>query len=402
MNLLKRYGRQASVVLMVLGCLSLLAGVLGLGRSRSVLIWVENENRFAQGRIDNPIAANVLLDAGIRLYPQDDLSLYGVGIAADFRLPANDTVTLSFQSAFPVTLVRGSEEIRFYSAAATLGQALWEQGIVLSTGDLLSLPLATPLTEPLQVYLERGQNVTIVVGEQTIQVATAAKTVGAALQEAGVILQNLDYSLPGDDQPIPPNREIEVVRVHEETILEEEEIPFAVERVADAGMNMGEQKTLQSGQNGLSTSAVRIRYENDVEISRSAEYEWVSRQPVMQRTAYGTNVVVQKSPDGMVDYWLAKEVQVLSYRDTGQPTATGIWPYYVVIAVSPEWFSILRGSSIYVPGYGVGTVLDVCPGCSGKNWIDVFIPTEDYVAWNKTLTVYFLPPAPSNFSGDLP
>jgi len=99
---------------------------------------------------------------------------------------------------------------------------------------------------------------------------------------------------------------------------------------------------------------------------------------------------------------LSKEVMIGSYKDTGQPTATGIWPYYGVIAVSPEWFTILRGSSIYVPGYGVGTVLDKCGICSGKDMIDVFIPTDDYVPWHRTETVYFMPPMPSGFSGDLP
>jgi 3D (Asp-Asp-Asp) domain-containing protein len=147
-----------------------------------------------------------------------------------------------------------------------------------------------------------------------------------------------------------------------------------------------------------------VRYENGKEIERTTESEWISKQPISQKTAYGSTIVVQSSnsADCPVDYWLSKEVYVTSYRDTGSPTATGIWPYYGTIAVSPEWFSILRGSSICVPGYGVGTVLDVCPGCSGKPWIDVFIPTADYVSWSKNVTVYFLPPAPAGFSGDLP
>ncbi|HUV15774.1 MAG TPA: hypothetical protein VMW28_04345, partial [Pelolinea sp.] len=124
-------------------------------------------------------------------------------------------------------------------------------------------------------------------------------------------------------------------------------------------------------------------------------------QPISQKTAYGTQVVVQTSPEGL-NYWLTKDIYITSYLDTGNPTASGIWPYYGVIAVSPEWYSILKGTSIFVPGYGVGTVLDVCPGCVGKPWIDVFIPTEDYVPWSRNETVYFLAPVPLGFSGDLP
>ena len=147
-----------------------------------------------------------------------------------------------------------------------------------------------------------------------------------------------------------------------------------------------------------------MRYDNGKEIGRIVTAEWVSKQPTSQKTAYGTTLTVQTygSPEGSVDYWLTKEVYITSYQDTGSTTANGIWPYYGVIAVSPDWYSILKGTSIYVPGYGVGTVLDVCPGCAGKPWIDVFIPTEDYVSWSRNETVYFLPPAPANFGGDLP
>lgn len=401
MRLLKLYGRHAAVSLVVLGCVSLLLGSIGISEARTSLIWIENEGRFENSRWNDPLAANLLLNAGIPLFPQDAIFYIGVDIPPDFRLPENNPIVLTYKSALPVTLISGSDEIRFFSSAPSLGQALWEQGIILSAGDTLSLPVETALIEPLQVYLERGESVTITIGDQIIQFTTAAKTVGATLLEAGISLQGLDFSLPEDDQPIPENREIEVVRVREETLLEDTDIPFPVERVADVEMNVGEQKTLQAGQNGVLTSALRVRFENETETSRTNEYDWISRPPITQMIAYGGNVVVQTLPEGL-NYWLAKEVKVLSYRDTGQPTATGIWPTYGTIAVSPEWFSILRGSNIFVPGYGVGTVLDVCPGCSGNDWIDVFIPTEEYVPWNKTLTVYFLTPIPSGFSGDLP
>ena len=401
MNLLKAYGRHAAVLLIVLGCASLVTGAFGLSSPRSVLIWNENDGRFSHLQSTSQLAANLLLDAGISLFPQDAIRINGKHIPPNEKISASGDVILAYQSAYPVTLTGSGGEIHFYSSAPNLGQALWEQGISLSTGDNLSLAPETPLDEPLQVFLEKGEEVTITIGGQKVRAFTAAKTVGDALLDAGITLQDLDYSQPDDDQPIPQNREIEVVRVREEILLEDAEIPFSVERIADTDMNIGEQTILQEGRNGLLSTAYRVHYEYGTETARVEEYEWVSRYPVAQQIAYGSNVVVQTLPEGL-NYWLSKEVQIYSYKDTGQPTATGVWPYYGVIAVSPEWFSILRGSNIFVPGYGVGTVLDVCPGCSGKDWIDVFIPTEDYVPWNKRLTVYFLTPVPGGFSGDLP
>jgi 3D (Asp-Asp-Asp) domain-containing protein len=285
-----------------------------------------------------------------------------------------------------------------------LGVALWEQDIQLTASDVTSLPLDTPVIAPLTVRIGKAVPLTIYVDGQTLAVSSAGATVGEALAEAGLALENLDKSIPADDQPIPADGVIQVVRVREETILEESAIAYAEVREADEDMEIGTEEIRQAGQNGVQVTSVRVRYEDGQEVSRETEQEWVSQQPIDQITAYGSQVIVRTSADAecIVDYYLAKDVFVTSYHDTGQTTASGIWPYYGVIAVSPEWYSILKGSSICVPGYGVGTVLDVCPGCSGKDWLDVFIPTAEYTPWSKNLTAYFMPPMPSGFTGDLP
>lgn len=402
MKLLAKIGRPASILLIILGFLSLIGAFVMPIPSLTGQIWLDREKRMLEIRTDSPLAANWLQKAGIKIYPQDSLYYLGLEIDPSFRLPTENGQILVYKSAVLITLIDGKDEMRFYSSASNLGEALWDRGIEVTSGDKLTYSLDTPLDEPLQVVMDRGLPVSIIIGDDRIQSLTSARTVGVALIDAGISLQGLDYSIPAADQPIPEKREIEVVRVREELLLEDNPIPFAEERIPDDSMVIGEQKILQNGLDGIQSVVVRIRLANNNEVSSQEEWQWISRQPVTQQTAYGTRVVMGASPDGMVNYWLAKEVQIFSYRDTGQPTATGIWPYYGVIAVSPEWFSILRGTSIYVPGYGVGTVLDVCPGCSGKDMIDVFIPLDDYVPWNKTETVYFMPPVPSGFSGDLP
>ena len=404
MNFIKKYGRQAAYFCIAIGLVCIISAVFFFSTPYSALLWVAGEDRPVEFPVDNAISANWLLSAGIRLFPGDSLYYSGIEISPSFAMPEIDRQMLLYKPAFPITLSINGIADRFYSSASTFGAALWEKRIGVLSGDKISLPLEKPLSEPLTANIQRGQVVTITTGGQAIEVFVAADKVGEALASAGIFLQDLDFSTPSEEELIPKDRIISITRVREEIILEKTVIPFTKERIPDAEMNAGQEKVLQSGQNGVKTLSVRVRYENGKEIDRTTESEWISKQPISQKTAYGSNIVVQSSSsaDCPVDYWLAKEVHVLSYRDTGSPTATGIWPYYGTIAVSPEWFSILRGSSICVPGYGVGTVLDVCPGCSGKAWIDVFIPTADYVSWSKNVTVYFLPPAPAGFSGDLP
>ena len=404
MKLIKRFGNPFAVGLCAIGLLLI---VLSFSLSRHPItaeVWLDGSDAPASVLVESSIAANWLLQAGIPLYPNDSLQYQGISIPFDLKLPERDMQRLIYKPAVPVIFRTVDGEVRFYSGAQTLGEALWENNIFLKTSDDLSLPMHTALNQVTDVTLLQSQPVQILFAGNETTALVSSQTVGGALAEAGMPLQFLDYSIPDADQPLPMDRTIQIVRVLEEIISEETVIPYNTERVSDPDMATGEEQVLQTGENGIKSSSVRIRYEDGKETERVILAEWVSKAPINERVAYGGNVVVQTfdSSEGSVDYWLKKEVYITSYLDTGSPTASGIWPYYGSIAVSPEWYSVLKGTSIYVPGYGVGTVLDVCPGCVGKPWIDVFIPTDQYIPWSRNETVYFLPPAPDGFTGELP
>jgi uncharacterized protein YabE (DUF348 family) len=404
MEVIRRFGKKIAAGSAAVGAVLTILSFLASPQPISADIWLDGAETPVRISVDNLIAANWLMEAGIRIYPGDSVRYGGIAIPYDFKLPDEDGQYLLYKPAVPITINAKGERIHFYSGAETLGEALWEQGIRLRASDDLSLPMNTPLDEAMSVTLQWSQPIQIQSNNETIEAQVSSLTVGAALAEAGAALQFLDYSIPAAEEPIPEDGIIRVVRVREEVLTETTIIPFAEERISDPQMNIGEEQVLQQGENGLQSKTVRLRFEDGEEVSREVVSEWVSKAPIAQRIAYGGNVIVQTyaSSDGAVDYWLAMDVYITSYLDTGNPTATGIWPYYGVIAVSPEWFTILKGSSIYVPGYGVGTVLDVCPGCAGKAWIDVFIPTDQYVSWSRNETVYFLPPVPDGFTGELP
>ncbi|MCD6577356.1 MAG: G5 domain-containing protein [Anaerolineaceae bacterium] len=404
MEIIKRFGKQLAVGLSAIGMLLIALSIILSRQPISAEIWLDGVDQPVTILVENSLAANWLLEAGIHLFPNDRIGYDGIPIPYDFNLPKKNGQHLVYKPAVPVTVQTADESTQFYSGAETLGEALWEHNIFLKVGDDLSLPISTPLNQAVVVSLLRSQPVRIQLDKDEIEVSVSSITVGEALAEAGIPLQFLDYSVPAEEQQIPADRTIRVVRVSEEVVTEEMVIPYNVERISDPQMNIGDEQILQTGENGVQSAIMHLRYEDGKEVSRTVLAEWVSKAPVTQRIAYGGNVVVKTfdSSEGAVDYWLALDVYITSYLDTGSPTASGIWPYYGAIAVPPKWYPILKGTSIYVPGYGVGTVLDICPGCVGKPWIDVFIPTDQYVGWSRTETIYFLPPAPENFTGELP
>lgn len=404
MKYLRRYGRLIAGAFVVIGLLSVITAFTVFSQTVSVSVWAAGSLNTIRMPADDRFPANWLQRAGIPLFPGDSLLVQGIRVPSDVEVNTSRNLNMVYRPAFPVLLSEDGRQERFYSSANSLGEALYEKGILVLQADDVSLPLDTPLDQPLTVEIARAKSVVIEIGDVEQQSLSAGETVAQALLDAGIILQGGDYAVPSETQPLPNDRRIQVVRVREETILTEDLIPFIEERVPDANLAIGEQKVLQSGQTGIRTEKVRLRFENDLETERNIEAAWVTKQPISQKIAYGSSINVQtyQSPDGSIDYWLAQEVYITSYLDTGNPTASGVWPYYGTIAVPTAWYPILKGTSIFVPGYGVGTVLDVCPGCTGRPWIDVFIPTEDYVPWSRTEVVYFLPPAPDNFPGELP
>ena len=68
-----------------------------------------------------------------------------------------------------------------------------------------------------------------------------------------------------------------------------------------------------------------------------------------------------------------------------------------VVAVVSEWYSVLKGYQVYVPGYGVGVIGDSGYGIPGTTWIDLGYDNDNWVPWSKVVTVYFLYPAPEEF-----
>jgi uncharacterized protein YabE (DUF348 family) len=383
------------------------AGILGLillliifinNASTTVIVYVDGQENPLKISTRSNIPAVFLKQAGLTLASEDRILVNGVQVSVEQPVENISNVVIQLRKAHQIELTLDGKISTFRSAAPTLGQALWEQSIILHTSDFVSTPLDTPLIAESKVTIHRSQPVRIFVQGQEITLPTAAENIGQALAQAGISLQNLDYSIPGENDPIPADRTIKVVRVREEISLQSKPIPFTTEYIADAQLEIDSQKVAQAGEYGLRSTRLRIRVEDGKEASRKTEAEWIAKAPVTQKYAYGTKINIQSlsTPDGTIEYYRAISVYITSYRDTGSPTASGKWPAKGDVAVRPEWYKYMKGARLYIPGYGIATVTDVCPGCVGKPWVDVFFPTAEYVGWHSTQMIYFLTPAPTN------
>jgi resuscitation-promoting factor RpfB len=395
------------------------SATITLTPSRQVSLW--NGAAYAGRGQAQPVIwdtqrlpGNLLSAGGIRLYPGDRVLWQGLEVLPGQPLPSASAYSLQYQPAFPVSVTVDNRQVTFNSSAASLGEALWEQGYHLSGVDALSQSLETPLPLPAQatVSLERAVPLTIQVGGKKVNIISAAGTVGQALAQAGIALQGLDYSKPAENKPLPEDGKIRVVRVQEKVILEQKQLPYQTEFQADPQTELDQSSVIDAGQVGIEVTRLRLRYEDGEETDKTTEAQWVASQPRNRKVGYGTKVVVRSldTPDGAIQYWRAITVYATAYSPCGlgnvakcyYGTSSGLPVKRGVIAVTYKWYLLMGGQPVYVPGYGKAVIADVGGGVPGKNWIDLGFTDAELEEWHQNVTLYFLTPVPADIPWILP
>jgi len=380
-------------------------GLIQLETAREVVIRTPEEDlQFTSAA---RIPANLLQEADIALYPHDQVRLNGEIIDLNAPLDSVGDLFLQFEPATPITLVVGEEAQTFYTGEATLGAALEAAGIQIGEKDHLSEPLSTVISQPMTVTLRRAQPVTVNYQGVSMTGLTAAETVGGALLDIGLPLQNLDYSIPAEDTNVPENGTIRVVRGREDLQVMTEEIPFQSEYGGeDPDTPLDQIAVFQPGQNGIYAVRERILYEDDEEVRRFSEDNWQANEPQTEVFGYGSKIVVQTAvvEGETLEYYRKLTVWATSYKPCNDytgvchyGTASGIAVEKGVIAVTVDWYLAMNGQRVYVTGYGYGVIADTGGGVPGKPWIDLGYSEEQYESLhlpNAWRTIYFLTPVP--------
>lgn len=348
----------------------------------------------------------ILAQAGITLKPNDRLLLDGLPIAPNSPVP-DSPITLQLRRAVAITIASPQGERTIQTSAFTVGEALQEAGMQLSANDKVDPPLNSPIPQlaNLPITIHPSRALTVSADGKVVQIRSSARTVGEALAEAGIPLLGLDYSLPSENEALPTDGQIKVVRVSESVVLAQKSVPFESELIASADVPLDQTQVLQPGENGLIAQRIRIRYEDGEEISRLTEDETLVRPPKNRILGYGTKVEIKTAVvDGVtIEYWRAVQMYATSYSpcrsggDRCYPgTSSGAKVQKGVVGLRYSWYLVMQGQPLYIPGYGYATVADVCGGCVGRPWIDLGYSDEDWEQWSSWVTVYFLTPVPQN------
>ena len=360
---------------------------------------------------DQRVPLILLTQNGIVPQPNDRVFLNGIPVPIDKPMPATDFIQLQLRRAVTLTVNSPLGQQAIQTSALTVGQAMSEAGFTFTDNDLLDPPAETPITQSSSVTFTPARDLTIYMGENILNIRSTAGTVGEALAEAGIPLIGFDTSSPLENDPLPLDGQIRVVRVYEAIEVALEPIPFTEQVTYSPDVPFGQKETIQPGVEGIAMIRSRIRYEDGKEVSRETESKTVLREPQTRIVESGEKIVLVPVGGNIpYEYWFATEMYATVYSPcesgTGgcsYGTASGARAGKGIVAVDYSIYSYLAGMQVYIPGYGIATIgdtgggpiIETAFGVPRTKWIDLGFNEGEMIDMSGWVTVYFLAPAPA-------
>jgi uncharacterized protein YabE (DUF348 family) len=313
-----------------------------------------------------------------------------------FSLLAASCALIAGKGSHTVTITAWDRVVRLDTSARTVGEALKEANVILGANDYCSPGPEAPLTQGLDIKVVRASLAFIFDGGGVRPVETAKKTVGEILSQADIRPGADDIVIPSREQPVPDSGRVRVVRVTYSDVVEEETIPYTIERRNDNSLEAGLVRVYRNGFEGLARVTFNVRYEDGVEVSRRQVSRELVREPSPQVLLVGTLQEVTRGAEN-IRFERAIEAVATAYcpctkccgPNAKGLTRTGIPAERGVIAVDPRVIPL--GSRVYVDGYGFAVAGDTGGAIKG-NRVDLCFSThEEALRWGrKQVKVYVI------------
>ena len=232
-------------------------------------------------------------DAGIKIDPND---LVEPGL--DETLVASH-YDVNVYRARPVTVIDGAVRTKILSPYQTPEQIVQHADITLQDEDLTNVTVSNDMVSQsagLQVAIDRAVPFTFVLYGKRVAAYTQGATVAEMLELKDVKLAKNDMlSVPGAT-PITAGMTVELWREGIQTVSQDEEVPFEVDKIKDADRELGYRDIKTPGIPGKRTVSYEIEMRNGVEVSRKEIQSVVTKEPVKQVEVIGAKLPTPTNP----------------------------------------------------------------------------------------------------------
>ena len=259
------------------------------------------------------------------------------------------------------------EDFIFTTKAHTVEKFLEDEQIEFGEEDYISLPLSSFIRDGMKIDIKHATDFSITADGKTKSYKSLANTVGEALDDVGIKVDDNDIVTPDADALLTADLAITVQRVDIKKEVVEEEVPFDTVEKDDSSLNEGTSKVVKKGVVGKDLVTYSVTFIDGKESSRKE----VSRTTV---TAAMDKVIANGTRINYNGKTYSRKLVVKAYAYTGGGrTAMGTRARVGEIAVDPSVIPL--GTNVYIEGVGARRAEDTGGNIKG-NTIDIYMNTE--------------------------
>lgn len=221
-----------------------------------------------------------------------------------------------------VTLNLDGEIIEVVSYSKTVEEFIETENIDIKKGAYISVPLDLKIEEDLEFTIKNPKNYTINEKGVLTDVVSVHTNIEKILKDANIKLGKLDYTFPEKTKDVPQHVTIEIYRVTEVTETSEIAIPYEEQVSMNRDLDRGVINVIQEGQNGLRVSETKNKYINgELDSSIIVKDEIVS-EPIPRIVEKGSKELLVATSRGDTRYkkviTMNASAYDLSYQSTGK------------------------------------------------------------------------------------
>lgn len=187
-----------------------------------------------------------------------------------------------------VSVVVNGQETVVETKQWVLQRLLDEQAITIGPHDEVSVPLNAAIKDGDRIEINHAVAVNVTADGKTSTVYTTEETVQAAIEELNIPVRSQDKVMPPLGTAVEDDMAVTVVRVDTKVSESERKMPFSIVKKEDPTLEVGKEKLIQTGKEGVIVEHIQKQYEDGVLVSKQMVSKVVETAAVDQVIAVGT------------------------------------------------------------------------------------------------------------------
>lgn len=240
-----------------------------------------------------------------------------------------------------VTIIEGDNVLQVKTFKQDVKSILEQAGIELNSKDLVEPAPDKRLTEGMKIKITRAVPVILEADGSQMEIMTVKNTVREVVEEEGLAINTEDKVEPGPDAEIYPNMSIRLTRVTHEFVNDTKNIPYKLIKKKNESLEKGITRVIQQGKAGLMEVTYKVIYEDGEEVERLVVSENVINEPQDKIEEYGTVDTFTTSRNETIRFSRVLNMVATAY-DAGEKS-TGKTPDHPQYGITSTGIKVKRG-----------------------------------------------------------